>query len=144
MSNQQTIYRWQWYLMAIVGLGFFGLGFIAACSDGKTKVTGSVTFDGKPVTSGTVTFVRTDGILAREGAVISQGSFQAVISPGAYQVELNGQKVVGTRKQKGFDGKDEVLETTEELFPERYNRKTELKVEIKPGPNVLLFEAKAK
>ncbi len=127
--------------LAVVGFGAF---LCAGCSDGKGKVTGSVTFAGEPVASGMVTFVRSEGQLVREGAVISQGSFQASLAPGKYQVELNGQKVKGTRTQKGFDGKDEVLEISEEMFPERYNRKTELVAEIKPGPNALKFDAAAK
>lgn len=139
MSSKQLSVRWLVLTLAVVGL-FLTSG----CSDGKAKVTGSVTFDGQPVTSGVVTFVRKEGQLVREGAVITQGSFQAVLAPGTYQVELNGQKVSGTRKQKGFDGKDEVLEITEELFPDRYNLKTELVAEIKPGQNTLKFETKAK
>ncbi len=139
MSSKQFFTRGRWTAFAVLG-AFLCSG----CSDGKGKVTGSVTFDDQPVASGMVTFVRNEGQLVREGAVISQGSFQAVLAPGNYQVELNGQKVVGTRKQKGFDGKDEVLEISEEMFPERYNRKTELVAEIKPGANALKFDATAK
>lgn len=131
----------RWLLLTLAAIGLY---LSSGCSDGKAKVSGTVTFDGQPVASGVATFVRKEGELVREGAIISQGSFQAVLTPGNYQVELNGQKVSGTRKQKGFDGKEEVLEITEELFPERYNSKTELVAEIKPGQNTLKYEAKAK
>jgi len=107
---------------------------LIGCVD-STTVSGTVSMDGQPVKSGAITFVKTDGELVRAGAVISDGTFQAKLAPGKYRIELTGQKVVGKRKQKGFDGKDEEVESTEELFPERYNAKTELSQEIKPGPN---------
>ena len=107
---------------------------LVGCSD-STTVSGTVTMGGQPVKSGAITFVKTDGDLVRAGAIISDGAFQAKLAPGKYRLELTGQKVVGKRKQKGFDGKDEEIEVTEELFPERYNAKTELSQEIKPGTN---------
>src|SRR3982750_3330474 len=89
----------------------------AGCSDGKSSVTGSVTLDGQPISQGAITFVKQGSVLTREGAVITGGAFHATLPPGEYKVELNAQKVVGKRKQKGFDGKDEELEITEEAFP---------------------------
>jgi hypothetical protein len=125
-------------------LASLGLAAVVGCGNGKGSVSGTVTIDGKPVASGSVTFVKQGGELAREGAVIRDGSFQAVVPPGKYKLELNGQKVISKRKQKAFDGTDEEVEITEELFPERYNSKTELTEEIKPGANTIKLELKAK
>ena len=122
----------------------FGLVLIMGCSDGKQPVSGTVTLDGKPVASGTITFSKENGELIREGAVIRDGRFEALVPPGKYKIELNGQKVIGTRTQKGFDGKDEVLEITEELFPERFNAKTELNKEITAKENVIELDLKSK
>ena len=116
---------------------------LLGCSDGKSSVTGSVTLDGRPVASGSVTFVKQDGELAREGAVIHGGTFHAAVPPGKYKLELNAQKVVGKRKQKAFDGSDEEVEITEELFPPRYNTNSELLQEIKPGANVIKLDLKS-
>ena len=116
---------------------------IAGCSDGKSTITGSVTFDGQPVTSGSITFIKQGGELTREGAVIQGGSFRATLPPGTYKLEVNGQKVVGKRKQKAFDGTDEEVEITEEAFPPRYNTKSELIEEIKPGANALKLDLKS-
>ena len=99
--------------------------------------------DGQPVGSGAITFTRTEGELVREGAVIQDGSFRASLPPGAYKLELTGQKVVTTRKQKGFDGKDEEVPITEELFPERYNTKSELTEVIKPGKSAMKLDLKS-
>jgi hypothetical protein len=115
---------------------------VAGCSDGKSSVSGSVTLDGRPVASGAITFVKRGGEVVREGAIIKDGAFQALVPPGTYKLELNGQKVTGTRKQKGFDGKDEEVQLTEELFPERYNAKSNLTQEIKPGSNTVKLDLK--
>ena len=113
------------------------------CSDGKSSVTGSVTLDGQPVPSGSITFIKQGGELVREGAVIQGGSFRAALPPGTYKLELNGQKVVGKRKQKAFDGTDEEVELTDEAFPPRYNTKSELVEEIKPGAKVIKLDLKS-
>jgi hypothetical protein len=118
------------------------LAALAGCDSTKSSVTGAVTLDGEPVRSGSIAFVKTEGDLAREGAVIQDGKFHAVLPPGKYKIELNAQKVVGTRKQKGFDGAEEVVELTDELFPPRYNSNTELIEVIKPGANTLNFDLK--
>jgi hypothetical protein len=118
-----------------------GLLALAGCGDGKSTIRGTVTLDGQPVPSGSITFVKQEGgSLVREGAVISGGKFAAAVPPGTYKLELNGQKVVGQRTQKGFDGKDETLDVTQELFPDRYNVKTELTEEIKAGVNVIKLD----
>jgi hypothetical protein len=116
---------------------------IAGCGDGKSSISGSVTFDGQPVASGMITFVKDEGELVREGAVISNGAFQALVPPGQYKIELNAQKIVGKRKQKGFDGAEEEVELTDELFPPRYNTQTELIEEINPGSNTLKLDLKS-
>jgi len=110
------------------------------CGDGKSSVSGTVTINSERVASGTITFVKDDGQLIREGAMIKDGAFQATVPPGTYRIELNGQKVVSKRKQKGFDGKDEEVEITEELFPPQYNTKSKLSETIKPGANQLKLE----
>ncbi len=110
---------------------------------GKGAVSGTVTFDGQPVSSGSITFVKQGGELIREGAVIQIGAFQASLPPGKYKVELNAQKVVGKRTQVGMDGKNEEVETTAELFPERYNTKSELMEEIKRGSQTIKLELKS-
>lgn len=115
----------------------------AGCGDGKAIVNGTVTVDSAPVASGVVTFVSEGGALTREGAIIQNGAFNAKLPPGKYKLELTGQKVIGKRTQKGFDGKDEQVELTGELFPERYNTKSELTQEIRAGSNEVKLDLKA-
>ena len=110
---------------------------LTGCGDGKGTVQGTVTLDGRPVADGAITFVKTDGELVREGAVIRDSKFQARVPPGKYKIEVNAQKVVGKTKERGKDGVLEEVDMTEELFPERYNTKTELTEEIKSGRNTM-------
>jgi hypothetical protein len=125
-------------------MGLLAMAAVAGCMDvGKSDVTGTVTLDGQPVAAGSITFVSQGGELRREGAVIQDGKFQASLPPGKYKIELNAQKVVGKRTQVGMDGKNEEVEITEELFPERYNTQTELSEEIKPGQNTLKLDLKS-
>jgi hypothetical protein len=117
--------------------------FVASgCTDGKSSVTGSVTLDGHPIASGAITFIKQDSNLAREGAVITDGAFHAILPPGNYKLELNAQKVVGKRKQKAFDGTDEEVPIMEEAFPPRYNSQSELLQEIKQGANTVKLDLK--
>jgi hypothetical protein len=128
--------------LAVVLLCLSILPLLAGCSDGKGIVKGTVTFDETPVSKGIITFVSTEGPLVREGAVIVDGMFTATVPPGAYKIELNAQRIVGKRVQKGFDGNDEELPLTEELFPDRYNAKTELTEVIRPGENTIRLDLK--
>jgi hypothetical protein len=129
--------------IAACALGLFLLAALAGCGDDKGSVNGTVTFDGQPVANGAIMFVKSEGGLVREGAVIKDGSFEARVPPGTYKIEVNAPKVVGKRKQRGFSGEVEEVELTEELFPERYNTKSELREEIRPGPNTLKLDLKS-
>src|SRR5206468_237037 len=120
------------------------LSAFCGCTDGQGSVAGTVTFNGEPVKSGMITFVKQSGELVREGAVITDGNFFAHLPPGDYKIELNAQKIVGKRKQKAFDGSDEEVEIAEELFPEQYNTKTTLTTEIHRGSNSVKLNAKTK
>lgn len=125
-------------------LGLFLLGALVGCGDGKAVVNGTVTLDGEKVPDGAVAFVKSDGGSVREGAVIKDGQFQCRMPPGTYKVELTGKKVLRVEKRKGFDGKDEEVEITDERFPEWYNTKTELTEEIKSGTNTVELKLKSK
>ena len=103
-----------------------------------------MTFNGESVKFGGITFISTEGELIREGAVITNGAFTARVPPGKYKIELSGQRAAGTRTQKGFDGKDEVVQLTEELFPEYFNTKSELNEVIKSGDNTITLNLKSK
>jgi hypothetical protein len=130
--------------MAFSALGLSLAAWLAGCGEGTGSVNGTVTFDGQPVANGSITFVRTEGSLVREGAVIRDGSFQVQVPPGKYRIELTAQRVKGKKKQIGFSGEEEEVEITEEMFPERYNTKSELSEEIRSGTHSLNLDLKSK
>lgn len=72
------------------------LGFLVGCggNDGRVKVTGEVTFDGKPLEEGNITFGGDKG--AAGAGKISNGKFslsesgdEAGVQPGSYTVLIN-------------------------------------------------------
>jgi hypothetical protein len=131
--------------LAVCALGLVLWASLAGCGDGKGSVQGTVTLDGQPVATGSVTFVKSEGgRLVREGAVIQNGSFRSGVPPGKYAIEVNGQKVVGKRKHLGLSGAEELVDVTEELFPAWYNTKTELTAEITSGANTLKLDLRSK
>jgi len=123
-------------------IGCLCLVVLVGCGSGTSSVSGTVSLDGQPVKSGSITFVSTKSD-AREGAVIQDGKFQVELPPGKYRLELSGQKVVGRRTQKDFEGKDETLEVTAELFPAKFNINSQLIEEIQSGSQLLPLDLKS-
>ncbi|MFO0808562.1 MAG: hypothetical protein U0746_08065 [Gemmataceae bacterium] len=108
----------------------------AGCGGGGDKpgvVRGEVTLDGKPLASGLIRFVPSDGKTGTADAKIVDGRFVAEkVPPGAKRVEISAAKVTG--RQKAYDTPDSpVVETTVELLPAKYNVKSELTMTVKPG-----------
>jgi hypothetical protein len=127
----------------VVGLGVLGLvGCLAltGCGGGDRKavVKGRVTLDGEPVPTGTVQFFPEDkNSPSGKSGTIENGSYAAQDVPvGKVRVVINSTKVIGKRKMYG----DSYVEEYGEEIPEKYNSKTTLVKEIKPGENEIDFE----
>jgi len=116
---------------------------LAGCGNATPTVTGLVTIDGQAVAKGTIVFIRTDGEMAREGGGIVEGRYQSRMPAGTYKVEVNAPTVVGKRSDESY-GQTVEVNVTEELIPERYNKKTELRAEIKSGGNELNWELRSR
>ena len=113
-----------------------GVRRLTGCGDGQARVSGTVKFDGQPVSTGASCSSR--GTAARARAASSRtASSRRRLPPGRYKIEVRATKVTGKRTQKGFDGKDEEIELTDEMIPDRYNTKTELVEELKSGSNTV-------
>ena len=88
----------RWLLCALCWLA---ASFVAGCSTGPAvgTISGDVTFDGKPVKDGRILFTPVDGKSGTGGASIVEGKYEAKDVPAAkMRVEINGNKVIGTRK----------------------------------------------
>jgi hypothetical protein len=116
----------------------------AGCSsDGLCTVTGSVTVDGQPAQDGSIAFFPVDGKSQTTGAVIKAGRYAARVPPGLARVQIRVPKVVG--KVKLYNTPDSPLQDKmEETLPEKYNNKTELRLEVKPGKNEKNWELKTR
>ncbi|WP_439628542.1 hypothetical protein [Gemmata sp.] len=127
-------------------VGFLvGLGAAAGCGSGdapSAEVSGSVTFDGKPVEEGGISFNAADGNAPGGGGVIKGGKYTATRVPiGATKVSITAVKVVG--QKKAYDAPDSPMTPiTEPLLPAKYNTATELRYDVKPGTQTKDFDLK--
>jgi hypothetical protein len=119
--------------------------FLTGCGGSETPeladVTGTVTLDGRPMANLLVSFNPEKG-RASDGVTDQDGKYQQKYlfdTPGA---TLGNHKVVITTYIVEDDS-PEALKAKEKI-PKRYNKNTELKAEVKPGPNVINFELKSK
>jgi hypothetical protein len=109
---------------------------------GKGTVTGRVTLDGNPVEKGTIQFFPVDGKGQTAHALIQGGNFTAEVPVGPKRVEINAPRVVG--KRKAYDTPDSPLvEEYRETIPTKYNARSELRTEVKPGRNEADFGLKS-
>jgi hypothetical protein len=126
----------------VIPLGF-GLCLIvlAGCSGNASVVTGEVTLDGQPLKEGLIKFIPIDGQTPTADATIADGKFSATVPVGEKRVEISAPKVVGKTRMMPDSPEVPVIE---ELLPERYNVKSELKIMVGKGTQTKTFELKSK
>jgi hypothetical protein len=120
------------------------LACVAGCGDGprQAHVSGAVSIDGEPVKLGVIQFVPTEGKTPTSGAEIREGSYATEIFIGPAEVRISYPKVTG--KKKPYEGPDvRWLDLTTEMIPEKFNRSSTLRAEVKSGDNVLDFHLKS-
>jgi hypothetical protein len=105
---------------------------------GRKAVSGTVTFKGAPLDTGTASFLSADGIQVG-GAMIKDGKFQMPaemgLEPGTYKVSISSPKGVGERTPEQIAA-NASAPAKEQIAPE-YNVKTKLTIEVTAGgPNV--------
>ena len=120
-------------------LFLFLAGVIAAtggCSGEKPVgdiVQGTVNLDGKPLEKGRVNVVPTDNVGAGVGAEIVNGKFELRIKPGPKLVQITSDKFVGKQKVYPDDPQSTTVDKFEQILPDKYNKATELKMDVKAG-----------
>jgi hypothetical protein len=124
-------------LGAVVALA--GIALVVGCGDeGKTAdVSGTVTYDGKEIEDGSITFYPADGKGQTGGGIIKNGRYTATKVPiGATKVVISSSKVVGHKKL--YPTPDSPTQAvTAEALPAKYSDKdkSELSFEVKRGQN---------
>ncbi len=116
-------------LLLAAGCGKPGDGF------SRFPVEGTVTLDGKPLKSGTITFNAT-GQGASSSGEIAEGAFKLSgddgLSPGPYRVEIYSIQPTGKKVPSAEDPGTLVDETTN-VVPKQYNASSTLTTEIPAG-----------
>ena len=129
----------RWLMLAVCSL-------MAGCGGPsgpvKVTVTGKITLDGKPVPNGQVIFSDAAGVVAADSGDIKNGQFSFRSTLGSKKVSISSMQASADKKAAvgGIPG-DPVSEKNpatvyEDIIPEKYNSKTELKVDVtQKGPN---------
>jgi hypothetical protein len=119
--------------LVILVLGLAGAGLAGGCAR-TASVSGEVTVDGQALEKGTISYAAAEGTDAPAQAAIENGRYQLRTTAGNKRVQISAPVVVGKRRE--YNGPDApTVEVTKENLPERYNTKTELTFEVKPGSN---------
>jgi hypothetical protein len=126
----------------LVALSSFAL---TGCGDSsRAGVQGKVTLDSAPVDGGRIMFIPTDSKGRNAYADIKGGKYELAAdqgpSLGTHKVEIlwfkkTGKKVVGSDPPN-------LVEEKIQLIPEKYNTKSSVKEEIRPGMNTFNYDLK--
>ena len=113
---------------------------LAGCDgDPARQVTGTVTFDGKPLPDGQIIFADPAGKLAPDAGKITDGAFAFKVTPGGKKVQVQA-----SRMEKLPPGKKGAMGETEvpmAYIPARYDADTKLTAEVTDkGPNAFEFK----
>ena len=128
--------------LAALVVGCAGVG--GCLSSDRVMSTGTVTFDGRPVETGSIVFRPLDARNAPEGAVIAAGRFTIEGRPGKHLVEIRGTRPVRPEKVPRTMPRFEGLPVHEDFIPPAYNAASALKVEVASGGrNVFDFDLKS-
>ena len=117
--------------------GAFLLMLFAGCGgNGFKEIRGTVTYDGQPVKTGTITLLPPDGRGPTAAAIITDGEYSTKAAFGPKQVKIEAFVVKGTQR---YPGSTLMCDIREQILPERYNSKTELTCDITSGSRTYDF-----
>jgi hypothetical protein len=99
------------------------------------EVTGEVTWEGKPLPTGEIVFFSPEKSIPPHAGRIVNGSFRFMSKPGTARVDIQAARLTGKRDPiEGF-------EISELYIPAKYNKDSQLKVEVTPdGTNHFKFD----
>ncbi|MBI3464124.1 MAG: hypothetical protein HY000_13865 [Planctomycetes bacterium] len=127
---------------------FAALAAMLGCAaEEQAEVRGKVTLDGQPVEEGTISFIPSTGSQNQAAwAPIKGGEFvidgSQGLATGVSRVEIRALRRTGRILPTSMPGEPEY--EMQDYIPQRYNSASQLKAEIKPGPNQVDFELKSK
>jgi hypothetical protein len=119
---------------------------LSGCTGGQgAAVSGAVTLDGAPLDEATITFVpQTGGQRQAAWAPVNGGKYDIASSnglgTGQFRVEIRAVR----SSSEQANPNEPTLSTAKDIVPAKYNTKSELTAEIKPGKNLADFDLKTK
>ena len=126
--------RTRWGVILLLLLGF--LGFDAGCQPASKRraLNGSVTFQGRPLEQGSITFLTTSGPPGPVcGALIRAGHYEVPaaqgLEPGTYRVTFSAPVPGGTQTPEEIAAG--ASPRGKETIPPEYNADSKLTVEVK-------------
>ena len=129
--------------LLFAGLALTGCG--RSGSEHRAAVRGKVATDGKPVESGSISFVPVakDGGPSAGGTIVD-GNYVIERDDGPYvgkqQVKIYAMRKTGRKVESGDPAPPGTLvDEMAQVLPAKYNEKTELDAEIQPGENEIDF-----
>lgn len=119
-----------------------GLVGLVGCGGGRVPVAGSVSYDGKPIDNGTITFVPAGGgDLEKASTVVKDGAYKfepdRAPNPGKYKVEVTWNRKTGKKTPNGDGGFNE---ETLQMVPAKYNQSTTLTADVSSSNATIDFK----
>ena len=135
--SQDSLWAAPVFLALITAVGCGG-------SDDFLSVSGAITYDGQPLTNGSIGFVRRNAEPAKRiGTTIAvDGRYEIPshegLEAGTYQVLIYSERPSG-RKLEADEGSNEMVDERVQFIPAIYNSQTTLSVEITSSRDDLDF-----
>ncbi|NBO93581.1 MAG: hypothetical protein EBV06_14910 [Planctomycetia bacterium] len=125
----------------LVALFFASLSGCQKVPPPIAEAEGEVTYDGKPVPNGIISFIPEGTERATGGGAILAGRYRVYpevgLAPGKYRVEIRWAKATGEKKKEVVYGHSSDIFA--EALPEKYNTQSVLTAELIAGKNDVPF-----
>lgn len=124
--------------LALVAFGLSG------CSDnGLLGVSGTVTFDGKPIPDGSISFMPVSGKGVTAGGEIKNGKYSAQVSPGEMAVQIYATNTVEKQNPTQEEIERGITSDPVQYIPEEYNQQSTLRITVSDSSLKHDFDLKA-
>jgi hypothetical protein len=135
MTRSFNVFRRHALVRSFAAMAVPALLMAAGCGTSKPVMEGTVTLDGVPIEKGVIVLTPPDGRGQTAGCGITAGSYRMQAAPGTMQVSIMAERKDGTMPDPMSPESGAIVDRYVNYVPERYNKKSELTVTIKPGLN---------
>jgi hypothetical protein len=125
--------------LRLVACGLALMACLVGCGrgGGLTAVSGTVTYDGKALEKGLISFVPADGNGPTAAAPIANGKYAVKIAPGKKLVKVEAYEVTGQHPFSRYNPR--IVVDQKQILPSCYNTKSKLTRDITPADRTCDF-----